>query len=112
MAILVSRLGTRSRETIERARFIRGSYLHGPSGSPTPDGQVLSSFLGYVRTGRDYLALASLPAGTPPVSFLFHRRTGRVTILAYAEGARFSRETFWPGSESSAPGTTSNSRTR
>ncbi len=79
-------------ERVERARFIRrlNIYTDHPALRPAR-GEVLSSFLGWVRSGRDYLALASLPAGTPPVSFLFRRKTGSVSIQAYAEGAKFGR---------------------
>ena len=77
-------------ETMERARFVgRLNVFTDHPGLVPRRGEVLASFLGYIRSGRDYLALASLPEGGPPVSFLFRRRKGTVSILAYAEGHRF-----------------------
>ena len=78
-------------ERMERARFVRrlNVFTDHPGLVPAKD-EVLASFLGYVRSGEDYLALASVPDGTPPLSFLFRRGSGTVSILAYAEGARFS----------------------
>jgi alpha-galactosidase len=78
-------------EKMERARFIRGLrvYTDHPACIPAR-GEILSNFLGYIRKDDDYLALASVSEGTPPISFLFRRGQKRVAILAYAEGARFS----------------------
>ena len=77
-------------ERMERARFVgRLNVFTDHPGLVPRRGEVLASFLGYVRSGDEYLALASLPRGGPPVSFLFRRRKGTVSVLAYAEGHRF-----------------------
>ena len=65
-------------ESMERARFVgRLNVFTDHPGLVPRRGEVLASFLGYIRSGDDYLALASLPQGGPPVSFLFRRRKGR-----------------------------------
>lgn len=77
-------------EKMERARLIRGLRIYTDHPARAPGRQeVLSSFLGYVRQDEDYLALASVPSGTPPVSFLFRRDRGTVSLLAYAEESLF-----------------------
>lgn len=77
-------------ERMERARFVRNLNIFTDHPGLVPRrGEVLASFLGYLRIGDDYLALASLPQGGPPVSFLFRRRNGTISFLAYAEGHRF-----------------------
>ncbi len=77
-------------ERMERARFVgRLNVFTDHPGLVPRRGEVLASFLGYLRSGGEYLALASLPEGGPPLSFLFRRREGTVSLLAYAEGHRF-----------------------
>lgn len=77
-------------ENMERARFIRRLNVFTDHPGLVPRrGEVLASFLGYLRSGEDYLALASLPQGSPPVSFLFRRREGTISFQVYAEGHRF-----------------------
>ncbi|HSV56017.1 MAG TPA: alpha-galactosidase, partial [Magnetospirillaceae bacterium] len=80
-------------ERMERARVVRRLNImtDHPGLIPRRD-EVLASFLGYARVGEDYLALASIPDRTAPVSFLFRRNYGTVTILAYAEGGRYAAE--------------------